>query len=196
MTASLIAFYATAATVIPVLYLAIAVQGRTYETMVNNSIRAAATARIAQHSRPLGKRMLAEIRSIGSGIAPWLVLLYGTLGEIGAIVALQSQADVNAIQTFVAGAVILLTLVAAAGPAQIGARAILTIRRQQTPNDIWRAEHSRRLRKLGSGKSLTPGYAHPRVKRLSRLLSRIRAREPDRVPATRGPEAGGNEQAP
>jgi hypothetical protein len=189
--------YFAAATVIPVLFLAIAVQGRTYETMVNNSIRAAAAARIAKLSRPWRKRILTEIRSLAYGVGPGLILVYGAVGEVTAILILQNQADVGPSQGIVTFAVVVLTIVAAARPAQILAKSLLTIRRQQTPSDIWRARHSRKVRKLESGKGLTPGYAYPQqAKRLSRLRSRIRAREPGRVNAARSPGTGGSETEP
>ena len=136
MTPAIIAFYATAATVIPVLFLAIAVQGRTYETLLNNAIRAAALDnQSAQPSRPWYKTILTETRFLWPATAAGLVLVYGALGELAAILILQNQADIGAIQTFVGGAVILLTVVAAAGPAQMLAKSARTIGRQLDPGD-------------------------------------------------------------
>ena len=64
LTPTGIAFYATAATIIPVLFLAIAVQGRVLETLVNAATNAAHDYQRARRSRARLKAIAAQTRSI------------------------------------------------------------------------------------------------------------------------------------
>jgi hypothetical protein len=86
-------FYATVATVIPVLFLALAVQGSTYRELVKSSQ--------AGH-------LLAKWAAAG-------ILLYGTMGEIWALLSLSAQRARGA-SGFVLLSVIFLVLATAAGP--------------------------------------------------------------------------------
>lgn len=93
-------FYITAATVIPVLFLAFAVQGRTYQDMLQAIRRAKERAAISY--RPL--RILAL-----------LILAAGTNGEIVAILALYDRS--TSAEGYVLIAVISLVIAVVVGPA-------------------------------------------------------------------------------
>jgi hypothetical protein len=98
-------FYATAATVIPVLFLAIVVPGR----------------HLPRPNRRRRERRLPPPRSYRASLAgaiAALILTYGTAGEIAAILALQNQQGATAESSLAGGAVILLTIVTVAGPAR------------------------------------------------------------------------------
>ena len=106
-------FYATAATIIPVLFLAIAVQGSAYENLIK------AMAVLFRHIEDSGPRYGKSV--------PWAayfalfvvaagILAYGIGSEIQALYALyQQQAESLTGQTVLIG-VILLIIVTAAGP--------------------------------------------------------------------------------
>jgi hypothetical protein len=87
LNASQIAFFATAATVIPVLYLALAVQGRAYGTLIQIANRA--EQEVAVRARVRGKKRwgLGLTGNIAVNLAT-LILLYAGTGEFQALDAL------------------------------------------------------------------------------------------------------------
>lgn len=110
------AFYATIATVIPVLFLAIAVQGRLYEDLIKAAIRARDWPKSAKHFQQLIGRFF------GSWIANVVlyallagILVSGVGGEIQALLALDWSRPVGDPAAAAQG-VILLTVVAGIGP--------------------------------------------------------------------------------
>jgi hypothetical protein len=115
------AFYATAATVIPVLFLAIAVQGRALETVSRAAIRAAHDYQRARRSRARLKAVTAHFRALLTVAIASLIVIDGVAGEMNAVVALQNRK--GGTETFVATAVVVLTFAAAATPAVTFAKA-------------------------------------------------------------------------
>jgi hypothetical protein len=109
-------FYATVATIIPVLFLAIAVQGRLYEELLGATIRTLDWPTTAKgHRQILG-------RIFGSWIAGAVLLLFlagilvsGVVGEIQAILALEWSHPVGNPDA-AAQEVILLTVATGIGP--------------------------------------------------------------------------------
>jgi hypothetical protein len=110
------AFYATIATVIPVLFLAIAVQGRLYEEIIKAGVRAVEWRITAKNWQQAFGRFLASW--IGSSILFFLsaaILVSGVGGEIQAILALEWERPVGNSSAAAQG-IILLTIVAGIGP--------------------------------------------------------------------------------
>ena len=110
-------FYATVATVIPVLYLAIAVQGRLYDNLLQSASRA--FARWLQHVRQSPDGSVTWSRAAPAAVAilistmlALVILAAGILGEVLALLSLSFQREVGAND-----GVLILTfiLVAAAG---------------------------------------------------------------------------------
>jgi hypothetical protein len=115
------AFFATAATVIPVLFLAIAVQGRALETITRAATSAAHDYQRARRSRARLKAVTAHFRALLTVAVASLIVIDGVAGEMNAIIALQNRK--GGTETFVATAVVALTFVAAATPALTFAKA-------------------------------------------------------------------------
>jgi hypothetical protein len=115
------AFYATAATVIPVLFLAIAVQGRALETVTRAATSAAHDYQRARRSRARLKAVTAHFRALLTVAVASLIVIDGVAGEMIAIVALQNRK--GGAETFVATAIVVLTFAAAATPAVTFGRA-------------------------------------------------------------------------
>jgi hypothetical protein len=111
-------FYATMATVIPVLFLALAVQGRMYEDMVR-AYSAAARRLTPLHLhasfRQLTQHLTAVFVRYVLALAMSGILVFGTLGEVFAADALYRQQAVAG--PFVLFGVIFMAIVTAAGPA-------------------------------------------------------------------------------
>jgi hypothetical protein len=110
------AFYATIATIIPVLFLAIAVQGRLYEEIIKAGVRAVEWPKTAKSWQQAFGRFLAGW--IGSSILFLLsaaILVSGVGGEIQAILALEWERPVGDSAAAAQG-IILLTIVAGIGP--------------------------------------------------------------------------------
>jgi hypothetical protein len=105
-------FFATAATVIPVLFLAIAVQGHAYENLLRASADAYRREWQSAQYNPLN-----AIISPAPEAAAMLILVFGVAGEITAILTLSQEAASVWARYIVEFAVIFLTVVAAAGPA-------------------------------------------------------------------------------
>jgi hypothetical protein len=111
-----VVFYATIATIIPVLFLAIAVQGRLYEDLLKAGISALEWPRSAkQRRRALGRIFWAWIASCALLFLLATILVSGIGGEIQAILALDWRRPVGDPSAAAQG-VILLTVVAGIGP--------------------------------------------------------------------------------
>jgi hypothetical protein len=110
-------FYATIATIIPVLFLAIAVQGRLYEDLIKAGVSALEWPRSAKQRRQaLGRIFGAWIASCVLFFLIVAILVSGIGGEIQAILALDWRRPVGNPSAAAQG-VILLTVVAGIGPA-------------------------------------------------------------------------------
>jgi hypothetical protein len=107
-------FYVVAATVVPVLFLALAVQSRGYQNLLD------ALAAIDRISRHLGRWCLQAgglVISLCLLISALLIVLYAADSEVTAIYALyQQQADRGTAQAVLFGT-ILMIIATAAGPA-------------------------------------------------------------------------------
>jgi hypothetical protein len=101
-------FYVTCATVIPVLFLALVVQGGTYENMLRTAMEAA-------HRHP-GRGRDGAASAFLPAVA-YLTLVAGVLGEAFALGALFSRWDTTASRATVMVMTLLLLVVIAAGPA-------------------------------------------------------------------------------
>jgi hypothetical protein len=114
-------FYATVATVIPILFLAIAVQGETVSELLRLSATRLdayrnAVAHAGANGRP-GKSFASQfLDSAPVNIAAGIIV-YGTACEIGAIVALLVQGAPEVIGILIAIGTIFIVLAAALGPA-------------------------------------------------------------------------------
>jgi hypothetical protein len=104
-------FYITCATVIPVLFLAVAVQGQVYDAALRNSLQQARTGR---HNRRISKYS-TRIFSLLLFLAAYVILLAGIGGELTALLALYAGAEGGA-KLFTLLATLALVIAAAAGP--------------------------------------------------------------------------------
>jgi hypothetical protein len=110
-------FYATAATIIPVMFLALAVQGSLYNDLLKASVGALGrfNARSGDAS-PRRRALRAWTASILASGAAITILIFGVTGEIEALVSLSLQhAEGNPDGPLIAA--VMLTLASAAGPA-------------------------------------------------------------------------------
>jgi len=120
-------FYATAATIIPVLFLAIAVQGPLYGDLLKAFD--AALRRFREHKAGSSPRRLILRLWIGSVLASSAavaILIVTVGGEIEALVSLNVQRAYGDPHAAIAAA-ILLTAAAAIGPALAFARLMVTL---------------------------------------------------------------------
>ena len=115
-------FYSTVATVIPVLFLAIAVQGRAYEDLLK-----AFTGAYRRWMTP-GQWLRTLPAGVKAGIASLaaLAMLFGALSEVTAVYALYQQQARSSTAQFVLFAVTFMVIMTAAGPALAYGRAVLT----------------------------------------------------------------------
>ena len=97
-------FYVTCATVIPVLFLAVAVQGRTYESVLESALKAAQSPAKSETRA----RLLQAV-----AFAIWLA---GVFGEGTSLVVLYRQAAWPNDRWLVLGATMILVVAASAGP--------------------------------------------------------------------------------
>jgi len=106
-------FYVTCATVIPVLFLAVAVQGRAYESV----LRAARMAAQARH----GKRWTRQLGPVGIAVSlrliAYAVVFAGGYGEFLALWALYLRSELRGMRASVLAATVALVVVVSAGPA-------------------------------------------------------------------------------
>lgn len=125
-------FYATVATIIPVLFLAIAVQGSVYQGLLTASARAVDRGELLfrQQIQDYGWGRVSA-RTVIRMFAPWAVaafiLVFGVLGEIEALFALYWQRPVGPVGVLVS-ALFLIAAVAAA-PALAFGRLMLAMMR-------------------------------------------------------------------
>jgi hypothetical protein len=120
-------FYATAATIIPVLFLAIAVQGPLYGDLLKAFD--AALRRFREHKAGSSPRRLVLRLWIGSVLASSAavaILIVTVGGEIEALVSLNVERAYGDPHAAIAAAV-LLTVAAAIGPALAFARLMVTL---------------------------------------------------------------------
>jgi hypothetical protein len=120
-------FYATAATIIPVLFLAIAVQGPLYGDLLKASD--AALRRFREHKAdPSPPRLVLRlwIGSVLASGAAVAILIVTVGGEIEALVSLKMERAYGDPQAAIAAAV-LLTAAAAVGPALAFVRLMVTL---------------------------------------------------------------------
>jgi hypothetical protein len=115
------AFYATVATVIPILFLAIAVQGPALSDLLSMSATRLDANRTATAGavgkRRSGRAIVSQaLDSAAVNVAVWIIV-YGTACEIGAIVVLLVQRGPAVIGILIAIGAIFLALAAALGPA-------------------------------------------------------------------------------
>lgn len=110
-------FYATAATIIPVMFLALAVQGSLYNDLLKASAKALGRFS-ARGSGPSSRRraLRAWTASILASCAAITILIFGVTGEIEALVSLSLQ-HVEGDPDGPLIAAVMLTLASAAGPA-------------------------------------------------------------------------------
>ncbi len=100
-------FYVACATIIPVLFIAIAVQGNMIDEMMRVTLKTA------------GKtpgRLGDSFVSVLLPVAAWVALAAGVIGEWGALGSLFSQSDSLTTRRLVMGMTLYLVAVAAAGP--------------------------------------------------------------------------------
>jgi 8-oxo-dGTP pyrophosphatase MutT (NUDIX family) len=119
-------FYAAVVTVIPVLFLAIAVQGNLYTDLLKFG-REASWASWRSPDRPVLTRIANSLAGGGARIVAMLVLAYGVVGEISGLLALYWRRFPSAwlnIWDSPFWAAVFLTVVAAGGPIVAGVRSL------------------------------------------------------------------------
>jgi hypothetical protein len=119
----------TVAIIIPVLFLALGVQRHLYQDLLKTYYNAARDLR--QRARP-GTRMVPPLLiTVATGAITTFILVYGTVGEVDAILGLSDRHPVGS-QTPVVAAVG-LAIAVAAGPASALLRAYLSAMRLLSP---------------------------------------------------------------
>lgn len=111
-------FYTTAAAVIPVLYLALTVQGQLLPGLLTRLHKALETMRQARPGAPArpAKLVTAIIAAYATMTAAAIILTAGVAGEIIALLALANRHDSAAVRQAVMFSVIGLLIFTAAGP--------------------------------------------------------------------------------
>ena len=123
-------FYATAATIIPVMFLALAVQGSLYNDLLKASVEALGRFTTRSGDRSSRRRALrAWTASILASCAAITILIFGVTGEIEALVSLSLQ-HVEGDPDGPLIAAVMLTLASAAGPALALVGALVTMVRR------------------------------------------------------------------
>jgi hypothetical protein len=124
------AFYATAATIIPVLFLAIAVQGSLYSDLLKASAKTLDRFRERDiGSNPPRAWIASLLLSLLAACTAITILIFGVTGDIQALASLSSQqvmGDPNGPLI----AAVMLTLASAAGPAFAFVGTVVTISRR------------------------------------------------------------------
>jgi hypothetical protein len=130
-------FYVTCATVIPVLFLALAVQGPVYEWVLRTSERAERYSNTtwrrglgrqppARRERPLQgtREMVAEFASVVLWVIALLIVFAGGFGEGLALYALYRGSEPADARRWVLVATLVLVAAVVAGPLLAGARSL------------------------------------------------------------------------
>jgi hypothetical protein len=131
-------FYIVCATVIPVLFLAVAVQGSAYKTVLEAAMTAARTKTSGGWTHQL--RALALSRTLQLiGYAIWCA---GALGEVLALMVLYQDPEDSGTRITVFLATVFLTFVVGAGPLRAYAQVRSAIWRQRgaLPDDLSETE--------------------------------------------------------
>ncbi len=92
-------FYVTCATIIPVLYLALVIQGGTYEILMKKAENSASAKKLRHRDAALGQAILGII---------WVILVASFFGEVAALVDLKNGSANPDDGTFVLGVTIAL----------------------------------------------------------------------------------------
>lgn len=106
-------FYATVATVIPVLFLALAIQSGAFEGVLKAALRLAPGFQRGDRTARRALRTFASLRLLW---AAYIMLLAAVVGEVLALSALYLGRELAGVQPTVYAAAIVLVLAAAAGP--------------------------------------------------------------------------------
>jgi hypothetical protein len=140
-------FYATVATVIPVLFLALAIQGRMYEQLLRTALWFTRTKRAAlplRSLRDIHLSLVAAVRLIWLAIVTvnsllWLIALLipaaGFVGEAAAVIALYQGHDDSSTRLGVLVATLFLLLAVATGPMLTYIMTFLNTREQAGADD-------------------------------------------------------------
>jgi hypothetical protein len=112
-------FYAAVVTVIPVLFLAIAVQGNLYTDLLKFGHEAAWQS----PDRPLLNRIANSLAGGGARMVAMAILVYGVIGEVSGLLALYWRRQPAWLYSPI-GAAVFLTVVAASGPIAAGVRSL------------------------------------------------------------------------
>ena len=139
----------TVAIIIPVLFLALGVQRHMYQELLKTYYNAARDLR--QRARPGTGMVPPLLITVATGAVTTFILVYGTVGEVDAILALSDRHPVGS-QTPVVAAVG-LAIAVAAGPASALLRAYLSAMRLLSPAGLPRP----RFRERGAGGQKAPG---------------------------------------
>lgn len=107
-------FYFAAATIIPILFLAIAVQGRGYQNLL--TILTPLNQQLDRDDSPWYKHVAAIAAVLVVGAIAFLILAYGVLGEIESVIALYRQKTGYNTGSIVLTGVIILIIATATGP--------------------------------------------------------------------------------
>jgi hypothetical protein len=92
-------FYVACATIIPVLYLALVIQGGTYEILMKKAENSASEKKLRHKDAALGEAILGII---------WIILVVSFFGEVAALVVLKNGSANPDDGTLVLGATIAL----------------------------------------------------------------------------------------
>jgi hypothetical protein len=108
-------FYVTVATIMPVLYLALTLQGSSFAHMVSQSGKALGHLR-RERGEPSRRRLWLSVRSFGLIVGAIAVLYAWLTGELRAMTALYHQSDTPGDSTYVVLCLIVLLIAATTGP--------------------------------------------------------------------------------
>ena len=164
-------YYATVATVIPVLFLAIAIQGRAYDNLVNamarglqeykarlRDIGSAEDDGVATLRRLTPADLVTWLRIAGAGLIAGVILLFGVEAEIEALLALYFRRTMGGPAAPLAAAIFLAAAVAAVPAVALCRNLWLAIRLVPVPG-LWQeqpAGHQEQGEEAGTSGSDTP----------------------------------------
>jgi hypothetical protein len=112
-------FYATVATLIPILFLAIAVQSTIYEDLMKTVTRSLnrLAAEDPQDTRAVVRQQVSQVPAALGIVAIWFVPVIGIVGEIMALLSLYWKRPVGGTIVGTLGLAIILTAITGALPA-------------------------------------------------------------------------------